>query len=407
MKAVAVTSGKGGVGKSLIALNLARKLAEWGEKVALVDADISNPTIFQLLGVSAEAEFTPDKRIKPARISVGGAEIEVFSIESLSKGRGIYKVGSEYARILSEVIRYGEWSHDLFVVDSPAGLNDVHKVTVSVFDDDYAGSIVVGVQAHAAEVARVLEVHAVNGIPVIGVIENMSGFRCECGREYQIFGGESLEDVASRFGVPFLGRIPLDHRVGAKSPWIPDDVAGPVESAAKLVAAARPRRPGFLEEIKDFVKDSVWRLVVSVIPRVLILLNRAVPIKDLQAKFNVPGKRIIMLNLMGPDMINSIHTFYLMIKDGRIVLLEGVDPSKTPPYAIINIYYKALAWAVLGRKPDGTPYDFWTAFWNDHIRVSTSEGPENIQAFYFLANCLEYAKQYGGGEVQKLMEVLA
>lgn len=406
MKAVVVASGKGGVGKSVVSINLARALAERGENVALVDADISNPTIFQLLGISNNIEFSSDRRIRPTRVDFNGYTVEVFSIESISKGRGIYKVGSEYARILSEIINYGDWLHDLFIVDSPAGLGDTHKVTVSVFDENYLGTVVVGVQAHWPEVSRVLEVHAINGIPVIGVIENMSGFKCSCGASYNFFSGSSLEEVCEQFNVPFLGSIPLDPRIGIRSPWIPKDLSTPIDRAVDTILNTTPRRPGFLEEIKEFIKDKAWRLVVTMVPKLLIVLNKVVPIGEIQAKFNLPGKRLIMMNLMEPDMVKVVHTFYFMVKDGKIVLLENVDPFKTPPYAIINIHYKALAWSIAGRKKDGTPYDFWTAFWNDHIRVSTSEGPENIQAFYFLANCIEYAKQYSGGEIQKIVEAM-
>ena len=407
MKAVMVASGKGGVGKTLISINLARALASMGAKVALVDADLSNPSVFQMLGVQAEAKFSPDMRIYPTKVDLDGVSLEVFSIESVSKGRGIYKIGSEYAKILSEILRYGQWNHDLFVVDAPAGIGDEHKVTVAVFDRDYAGTIVVGVPAHASEVRRVLEVHRVNDIPVLGVIENMAGFKCECGKEYHFFPGESLEEVAKEFGVPFFGSIPLDHRITENLPWIPEDVATPIKLAAEAALNAEPRRPGFIEEIKSFMKDKALQVVLRVLPRVLYLLNKTVPIAEIQKKFNLPGGRLIALNLTYPDMTRSLCTFYFMVKDGKIVMFKHVDPSKTPPYAVISIYHKALAWAVLGHKKDGTPYDFWTAFWNDHIRVSTREGPENIQAFYFLATCLEYAKQYSGGELQKLMEVMA
>ncbi|MEM1557418.1 MAG: P-loop NTPase [Thermoproteota archaeon] len=407
MKAVCVASGKGGVGKSLISINLAAELARRGIRVGLIDADISNPTIYQMLGISGEASFMDDKRFRPLKFNVGGEEFEVFSIESFSKGEGIYKVGSEYARILAEMVRYGAWDSDIFVVDSPAGLGDVHKITVAVFDERYAGTIVVGVQNHYPEVRRVLEVHKINDIPVIGLIENMSGFTCECGRTYKlfsIFGG--LESIAEEYGVPFLGRIPLDYRIQENMPWIPGDLAKPVEEAADIVISSQPRRPGFLVEMKEFLKDSALRLIVSTIPKLLLLINKVVPIREIQSKYNLPGNRIILLNLMEPDMVKVLGSFYFKVKDGKIVMLENVDPFKTPPYASIEIYYKALAWSIVGHKRDGTPYDFWKAFWNDHIRVRTTEGPENMQAFFFLSTCIEYAKNYAGDELKRIMEVL-
>ncbi|MEM0232602.1 MAG: P-loop NTPase [Candidatus Nezhaarchaeales archaeon] len=410
MKAVCVASGKGGVGKSLISINLAAELARKGVKVGLIDADISNPTIYQMLGIGEtdrEALFISDKKFRPLKFSFGEGEFEVFSIESFSRGEGIYKVGSEYARILTEMVKYGAWDSDIFVVDSPAGLGDVHKITVAVFDERYAGTIVVGVQNHYPEVRRVLEVHKINDIPVIGLIENMSGFTCECGRTYNLFSGSvSLENIAEEYGVPFFGRIPLDYRIQKNMPWIPRDLMKPVEEAVDIVISSQPRRPGFLTEIKEFMKDSALRLVVSTIPRLLLLINKVVPIREIQQKYNLPGNRIILLNLMEPDMVKVLKSFYFKVKDGKIVMVENVDPFKTPPYASIEIYYKALAWAIVGQKKDGTPYDFWKAFWNDHIRVHTTEGPENMQAFFFLSTCIEYVKNYAGDELRRIMEVL-
>lgn len=404
MRGVAVLSGKGGVGKSLIAINLANQLAS-DTRVALVDADISNPSILQLLGVFEEHEFEAEDRIRPITVKLPKGEVEVFSIDGIVRGRGVYKIGYEYAKILGEVLKNASWTADTFIIDAPAGLGDVHKMTVSAFGDYYAGSIVVGIPAHSAEVLRVLEVHQVNGIPVLGVIENMVGFKCpKCGASYQIFGEPVIKRVAEEFGVPFFGSIPLDYRIRENLPWIPDDLIEPVAKAAEAVKSAEPRPPGFLKEIKEFVTDKVSEALIKVLPRLLVLINRTVPIEDIRKSHGLPGGRIIRLNLMGPDMVRVIQTYHFVVKDG---VLKLVDKPGIKPYASIDIYYRALAWALLGKKPDGTPYDFFTAFWNDQIRVSSAEGAENVRAWYFLQHVLEHLKKYASGDLEQLLGVIA
>jgi len=404
LKGVSVLSGKGGVGKSLVAINLANALAD-RTSVALIDADISNPSIMALLDQSLEHQFESEDRISPIRLRLPRGEVEIFSIDGIVRGRGVYKVGYEYAKILREVLTNSSWTAETFIVDAPAGLGDVHKMTVSAFGDFYAGSVVVGIPAHASEVRRVLEVHRVNGIPVIGVIENMAGFKCPgCGMELQIFGEPAIKSVADEFGVPFLGSIPLDYRVREDMPWLPEDLMGPVEAAAEAVISAEPRPPGFLVEVKEFVRDKVSRAILSVLPRLLVLINRAVPIEDVRRAHGLPGGRVIRLNLMEPDMVRVIQSYHFVVKDGALKLVERPDVK---PYASIDIYYRALAWALLGRKPDGTPYDFFTAFWNDQIRVSSAEGAENIRAWYFLRDVLEHVKRYSPGDLERLLEVLA
>jgi len=404
VKGVAVLSGKGGVGKSLLAINLANILAE-RTSVALIDADISNPSILQLLGADIEHKFEAEDKISPIRFKLPRGEVEIFSIDGIVKGRGVYKIGYEYAKILSEVLRNASWTADTFIIDAPAGLGDVHKMTVSAFGDYYAGSIVVGIPAHSTEVRRVLEVHQVNGIPVLGVIENMVGFKCpNCGESYQIFGEPYIKKVAEEFGVEYFGMIPLDYRIRENLPWIPEDLLEPVVKAAEAVEKAEPKPPGFVKEFKEFVRDKVSVALLKILPKLLVLINRNVPIEEIRRSHGLPGGRVIRLNLMEPDMVRVIQTYHFVVKDGALKL---IDKPNVKPYASIDIYYRALAWALLGKKPDGTPYDFFTAFWNDQIRVSSAEGAENVRAWYFLQHVLEHLKKYASSDLEQLLGVIA
>jgi len=213
-----------------------------------------------------------------------------------------------------------------------------------------------------------------------------------------------IKDLAEGFGVEFFGSIPLDYRIRENLPWIPEDLLEPVLKAAEAILAAEPKPPGFLKEFKEFARDKVSKALLTVLPRLLILINRNVPIDDIRKTHSLPGGRVIRVNLMEPDMVRVIQTYHFVVKDGVLKLIEkpGIRP-----YASIDIYYRALVWALLGRKPDGTPYDFFTAFWNDQIRVSSVEGAENVRAWYFLQHVLEHLKKYASSELEQLLEVLA
>ncbi len=206
---IAVASTKGGVGKSTVAVNLALALAGEGRRrVGLVDADVYGPSLPIMFGTDARPRVGPDKRIHP---------LERHGIKLMSMGffldeqspviwRGPIVMG-----IVRQFLRDVEWGElDLLVVDLPPGTGDAPLTLVQQVP--VAGAVVVTTPQDVAllDVGRGMAMFAQVSAPVLGVVENMSGYLCpRCGTEDPIFGRGGAEVLAARFGVPLLARIPL------------------------------------------------------------------------------------------------------------------------------------------------------------------------------------------------------
>src|SRR5205809_915886 len=206
---IAVASTKGGVGKSTVAVNLALALAGEGRRrVGLVDADVYGPSLPIMFGTDARPRVGPDKRIHP---------LERHGIKLMSMGffldeqspviwRGPIVMG-----IVRQFLRDVEWGElDLLVVDLPPGTGDAPLTLVQQVP--VAGAVIVTTPQDVAllDAGRGMAMFAQVNTPVLGVVENMSGYLCpRCGTEDPIFGRGGADALAARFGVPVLARIPL------------------------------------------------------------------------------------------------------------------------------------------------------------------------------------------------------
>jgi ATP-binding protein involved in chromosome partitioning len=206
---VAVGSGKGGVGKSTLAANLAIALHRMGHKVGLVDADIygpSQPTILGNQGVRPEAR---DDKLIPVASAVG---VPVLSMGHLVKpGQAVAWRGPMAGNALSQLIDAHWGDAELLLVDLPPGTGDVQLTMLQKFKP--AGAVLVSTPQDLAliDAARAGQLFDQAGVPVIGLVENMSGYACpHCGEISDPFGAGGVEEAAHRLELPFLGRIPLD-----------------------------------------------------------------------------------------------------------------------------------------------------------------------------------------------------
>jgi ATP-binding protein involved in chromosome partitioning len=209
---VAVASGKGGVGKSTVAVNLALALAERG-RVGLLDADVYGPSVPVMLGLEDQKpHVTPERRITP---------LEAHGLKTVSMGffverdRAVIWRGPMVTKLIVEFIRNVEWGDlDFLVLDLPPGTGDV-QLTLSQQLAMDGGVIVTTPQDVAlADVKRGVRMFAQVKVPVLGVIENMSGHVCrKCGHETDIFGRGGGERMAKELGIPFLGAIALTPRM--------------------------------------------------------------------------------------------------------------------------------------------------------------------------------------------------
>jgi len=206
---IAVASGKGGVGKSTVAVNLAAGLSDLGADVGLFDADIYGPNVPRMLGSDERPEATPDEQIIPPEKH----GLKLMSIDLLmGEDAPVIWRGPMVDKVLTQLWEDVQWGDlDYMVVDLPPGTGDTQLTLLQTVP--VAGAVIVTTpQGVALDDARKgLEMFGKHETPVLGIVENMSSFKCpDCGSEHAIFGDGGGEEFAEEMSMPFLGQIPLD-----------------------------------------------------------------------------------------------------------------------------------------------------------------------------------------------------
>jgi ATP-binding protein involved in chromosome partitioning len=212
---ILVLSGKGGVGKSTVAVNLAASLASNNKRVGLLDIDIHGPSIPKILNLEDKKLVAFDDTIMPVPVS---ANLAVMSIGFMLKDQDdpiIWRGPMKY-QVIKQFLKDVEWSNlDYLIVDSPPGTGD-EPLSIAQLIENPDGAIIVTTPQQLAitDVRKAVSFCRQLNIPVIGVIENMSGFVCpQCGHNTDIFKSGGGEDMAIEMNVPFLGRIPIDPQI--------------------------------------------------------------------------------------------------------------------------------------------------------------------------------------------------
>jgi ATP-binding protein involved in chromosome partitioning len=209
---VAVASGKGGVGKSTVAVNLALGLSAIGLKVGILDADIYGPSMPRLLGLSGRPEALGGRTLKP---------MERYGLKVMSMGFLVEEEtpmiwrGPMVQSALTQMLREVAWGElDVLIVDMPPGTGDAQLTMAQQVP--LAGAVIVSTPQDLAliDARKGLNMFRRVDVPVLGIVENMSYFLCpHCGERTDIFGHGGAEHEASRVGVPFLGAVPLDSQI--------------------------------------------------------------------------------------------------------------------------------------------------------------------------------------------------
>jgi ATP-binding protein involved in chromosome partitioning len=206
---IAVASGKGGVGKSTLAANLAIALARGGRRVGLVDADIYGPSQPRLLGVEGTRPTAKDKRLDPVPTRWG---VPLLSMGQLvAPGKALAWRGPMTAGALSQLIDADWGATDTLIVDLPPGTGDVQLTMVQKHKP--AGAVIVSTPQDLAliDAARAVDLFTQANVPIVGLVENMAGYACpHCGQISDPFGAGGAQAAASAMGLDFLGRIPLE-----------------------------------------------------------------------------------------------------------------------------------------------------------------------------------------------------
>jgi len=237
---IAISSGKGGVGKSTVAVNLAVALAQSGKRVGLMDADIYGPNIPLMMGVN-EPPMVLNEKIVP---------LEAHGVKLISLGflidrdqPAIWR-GPIIMKIITQFLRDVAWGTlDYFIVDLPPGTGDAQLTLVQA--TNITGAIIVTTPQEVAigDALRGAKMFERVNVPVVGIVENMSWFECpHCGKPSPIFGEGGGERLANELGLPLLGQIPLYTRVREGGDLgRPIVVADAQSSAARALASIAER----------------------------------------------------------------------------------------------------------------------------------------------------------------------
>jgi ATP-binding protein involved in chromosome partitioning len=210
-RVIAISSGKGGVGKSSLTANLAIALDGLGHRVGLLDADIWGFSLPRILGVlDSRLEAGEDRKIEPT--VAYGIELVSTGLIIEDEQTALMWRGLMLSKALEQFLRDVRWSRDLdyLLVDMPPGTGDIQMALGRLLPQ--AEMIVVTTPQMAAQkvAARVADMARRSFMPVLGVIENMSGFTTEDGRHYKLFGEGGGQELADEIGVPLLAQVPLD-----------------------------------------------------------------------------------------------------------------------------------------------------------------------------------------------------
>lgn len=214
-KVIAVVSGKGGVGKSTVTASLATAMAKRGRKVAVLDADITGPSIPTAFGIHERAMATEDG-IQPA-VTSGGIKLMSLNLLTENETDPVIWRGPVIAGVVTQFWTDVVWGDvDYMFVDMPPGTGDVPLTVFQSLPVD--GIVVVTTPQDLVSmiVTKAVKMAEMMHIPVLGLVENYSYFRCpDCGKEHAIFGESHIERVAADLGLKVLARLPIDPAVAA------------------------------------------------------------------------------------------------------------------------------------------------------------------------------------------------
>src|SRR5579871_150541 len=231
---VAVGSGKGGVGKTTVAVNMAVALGRLGYKVGLIDADIYGPNVTTMMGVTRQPNIVGENRIEPI-LSHG---VKFISVGLISPGdKPLVMRGPMLHQIIRQFLQQVEWGElDFLIIDLPPGTGDV--VISLVQTVPLTGAVVVSTPGDVSleDARKAIEMFHQVKVELIGVVENMSQFVCpHCNEVIDIFSTGGAERTARQFGIDFLGGVELDAQIRAGGDrGMPVALGGPENAKSKV-----------------------------------------------------------------------------------------------------------------------------------------------------------------------------
>lgn len=227
---IAVASGKGGVGKSTVAVNLALALQQRGDQVGLLDIDIYGPSLHVLLGVASRPHATPDGKIAP--IEAHGMKLMSLGFISGDDTPMIWR-GPMVMGVVTQFLQEVDWAPlDYLIIDLPPGTGDAQLTLVQKVPVTAAIIVTTPSDIALVDARKGLQMFRKTDVPVLGIIENMSYFVApDTGKRYEIFGHGGGRTAADELGTPFLGEVPIDLDVRASG------------DAGKPIVISKPESP--------------------------------------------------------------------------------------------------------------------------------------------------------------------
>ncbi|MDX9786497.1 MAG: Mrp/NBP35 family ATP-binding protein [Desulfobacterales bacterium] len=206
-----VMSGKGGVGKTSVSVNLSIALANKGFKVGLMDVDVHGPDIPRMLGLTGSLEIDGERKLIPKKFSENLCAVSVESLLGDKDGAVIWRGPMKHSAIRQFISEVTWGPLDCLIIDSPPGTGDEPLTIAQLIKDARAIIVTTPQEVALADVRKSINFCKTVGMEVFGLIENMSGFECpHCGEPIAFLGIGGGEKTAAHAGIPFLGRIPFD-----------------------------------------------------------------------------------------------------------------------------------------------------------------------------------------------------
>ena len=348
-KAVGCFAVKGGTGKTVVSLSLARLLARKA-KVGLLDADIDNSNFAQFVKAKGGVEVTPDRRFK----LYDWDGVKVFSMSLLAgRERSVSMTGDRYVQMISDVMEFGDWDCDVVVIDLPGGSSDVWKGVLTIFGQLYLGSIIVAQPNMTDATVKGVNLHKYYEVPILGVLENMSYFECEHKTRYHLFGEPKTKEVCEKLGVEYLGEIP----------FVPNFEI-PIESEAlskvcDKVLTSEVKKTSFLKRFKEAVLEKLKEEVEALLVTLLLKVQKEMDLKKLSTDMGFTEQRPFVLSITNEAGDRVISRVPLRIKDGKLLVLK--NPQKLD-YEIATSL-GTFSRVVLGKT------SAWDAWLNGDIKV--------------------------------------
>ena len=386
-KAVFVLGLKGGVGKTFVASNIAKRLAlkyDGSIKVALIDADLPSPNLIETMAAIGSSRrqtgngeatnsssstnintnnsnrvlFADTTTLTPLEVD---KNLYAFSISDILnytanqsderkdlKNISISIDEQSYATLLKAVVHHTDWhGAELCIVDMPAGSGFVLNSLTEVFKDILLGSIIVAQEAHVRACERVIRWHIYNGIPIVGVLANMSTFVCtKCHERYALFGSPgNIKALCDSYGVSYLGSLKLLTPQQIATYSYSDELLLFDEIADIIMNTERYKQVGFFTSLKEVGEEKLKEHIIKIIVDIFKMSNNLLDLKSIAAKHNYPGGRDILITIMTDDRKRALTTIIFTFKDGA---LKIVPKEKANPAIRVSMTARALIASLLG-----------------------------------------------------------